>query len=119
MLNHRLVVFVERDIGKSVEGIFPAWNFIKETRYGVKGKFDLDCEINRGKNESNLLLINHFVSNLIPDERASKRINYQPFLQERVEKCSSEFQNFPTYIGIDFYKKSDVLKVVNIINGVD
>ena len=78
------------------------------------------CAPNRGTPSSSLFQINHWVT---PSGEAStaqqaKEINAYDVLMPRVRDCMTQRNRFPNLIGVNFYDKGDLLRVVDEVNGV-
>jgi hypothetical protein len=79
------------------------------------------CAPNRGTPDSPLFQINHWVtpSGEAATAAQAKVINAYDVLMPRVRDCMTQRGRFPNLIGVNFYDKGDLLRVVNEVNGVD
>lgn len=78
------------------------------------------CAPNRGTPTSPLFQINHWVtpSGAAATAEQSREINAYDVLMPRVRDCMIQRGRFPTIIGVNFYDKGDLLRVVDEVNGV-
>jgi hypothetical protein len=77
------------------------------------------CKPNRGPADAPLFLINHWITT---DPRplpanAAKVNAYEPLLA-RVRECERLRKHFPNLIAVDFYRRGDLFRVVDTLNGV-
>jgi hypothetical protein len=78
------------------------------------------CAPNRGTPASPLFQINHWVTPVGEAATAAqaKVINAYDVLMPRVRDCMIQRGRFPNIIGVNFYDKGDLLRVVDEVNGV-
>jgi hypothetical protein len=78
------------------------------------------CAPNRGTPVSPMFQINHWVTPVGEAATAAqaKGINAYDVLMPRVRDCMAQRGRIPNIIGVNFYDKGDLLRVVNELNGV-
>ena len=78
------------------------------------------CAPNRGEPSSPMFQINHWITPVGEAATAAqaKVINAYDVLMPRVRDCMTQRGRFPTIIGVNFYDKGDLLRVVDELNGV-
>ncbi|MEP6953491.1 MAG: hypothetical protein ABI950_05450, partial [Solirubrobacteraceae bacterium] len=77
------------------------------------------CAANRGPQQAPLFLVNHWVTTA-PVQRpsdASKINAYEPLLR-RARECARLRHHRPTLLAVNFYKRGDVFRVADELNGV-
>ncbi len=80
---------------------------------------DLGCEITGTVPEYMLLELVHTMIRPFAQLRVSEEINYNPFFEDRVAKCTREWGRKPNLVSVDFYSHSDVFSVVEKLNAPD
>jgi hypothetical protein len=77
------------------------------------------CRENRGPATAPLFLINHWVTtDPVPLPSHASQVNaYEP-LMERLRECERIRHHLPNLVGINFYRRGDVLRAVDTLNGV-
>lgn len=113
-----LLVMAENDGGG------PAWyhagfELTQETPYSFKTDADFSCEPNRGRADSPLFQLNHWIEKVTPSPGDAARVNAYPFLLERALQCQARRGHVPNLVAINFYELGDALRVVDVLNGVD
>ena len=106
----QLLVFVESEMGDSVEGVYPAWKNILDTPWSIKPHAAMPNYIGRGSNNSKLFLMNHWIDRLIPNKRDARRMNDLEFMKARIESCKNELGRYPNFIGVNFHHIGSVVK---------
>lgn len=117
--NTRLLVTAEN--GSPPPGWYHhAWDLIWDTPYSHMSPDDFSCELNRGKLDNDLFLINHWVNNLLdlPSEPDAQVVNQFDVLYGRAMDCLDQTGRLPNFIGIDFFQQGDLVEVVDALNGV-
>ena len=111
----RLVVMAENDTG-GVNWYHDAFTFTQETPYQYETVAEFNCAPNRGREDSPLFMVNHWVTPALAE--AGSVANSARVLNERIAACREERGLSPNIIGVDFYASGDALAVVDSINGV-
>ncbi len=113
----RLVVFTDLD-GGILPWYLDVWQYAFETPFDVARADEFSCSTNRGSPDSDLFILNHFVTDLVASETAAAEVNANPFLIERARQCQAELQHLPNFVTVDFYSLGDVFAAVDALNGV-
>ena len=112
----RLVVFAE-DGGGSPAWYMPAFSFIQDTPLGALRPSQLSCRRYRGKPDSPLLLVNHWIPPFPPSARINAAIGRRALLRSRVEQCLRERGVEGAIVAVDFYDRTSVVDVARRLNG--
>jgi hypothetical protein len=125
--NQRLVVMAENDAG-TVPWYRPAYEHaLQETPFTFKKAAQLtdasqlatSCRPNRGPASAPLFLLNNWVDTTpTPRQSLAAKVNARAAMLRRAETCRSIRHHLPNLIAVDFYRRGDVLGVVNKLNGV-
>ena len=120
--DNRLVIFSDVDDASSSQSWYHyVWDYAVETHYSVNTINDFTCDFNRGDPLNDLLILNHFVTDvtlgygLYPE---SNDVNANPFFINRALDCQNQTNKFPNFVTVDYYKLGDGLAVVDELNGV-
>jgi hypothetical protein len=114
----RLIVFAEKD-GGAYPWYHDVWLFAWDTPYSFKGADEFTCAKNRGDFSNELFILNHFISNPLPDIASAREVNVNPVLANRANECRAESGRLPNFVAVDFYSIGDLFEVVNTMNGID
>jgi len=112
----RLVLFAESG-GGDPPYYHEAWSLIWDTPYDFSDPSEFTCSLNRGSPANPLFLMNHWLSDPLPQAERAAESNAYEVLMERAQTCASEAGRKPTFIGVDFYDVGDLTRVVNELNG--
>jgi hypothetical protein len=125
--NQRLVVMAENDAGTVPWYHLAYASALQETpfRFTSAGaltdpsRVDASCRPHRGPASAPLFLLNHWVDTTpAPRPSLAAEVNARAALLGRAERCQSIRHRLPNLVAVDFYRRGDVLGVVNILNGV-
>jgi hypothetical protein len=111
----RLAVFSEKG-GGTPAWYMPAFDYIQDTPLGAHRPDQLSCERFRGKPDSPLLLINHWVPPWPPSPRLNAVIGRRSFLRRRVRRCMSSRGFEGAIVAVDFYDSTSVVRVAEELN---
>jgi hypothetical protein len=77
------------------------------------------CAANRGPDSAPLLLLNHWVAmEPLPLPSDAEKVNaYEPLLA-RARECERIRGQIPNLIAVNFYRRGDLFRVVDTLNGV-
>jgi hypothetical protein len=125
--NQRLVLLAENHAG-AASWYHPAYKTItEETPYHFSkvaqltdpDKLPASCEPNRGPERAPIFLINHWIStDPIPLPSQASQVNaYDPLLK-RARECQKVRKHLPNLLAVNFYRRGDLFKVVDTLNGV-
>lgn len=115
--NKRLVIFNDRYSHDD-----PSWNhdlfgkFAVETKYSYRSVKSFDCQLNRGKKQHSLFILNHFITRLSGAPLAARRANKKNIILSRIQDCYQQHGLLPNFLTVDFTKYGNTLEVVNFIN---
>ncbi|MGO9751466.1 MAG: hypothetical protein ACLP8S_04630 [Solirubrobacteraceae bacterium] len=124
----RLVVMAENDAG-SVPWYHLAYqNALQETPFRFtsadeltdSSKLAASCRSNRGPASAPLFLLNNWVDTTpVPRPSLATIVNARSVLLTRAETCMHIRHRLPNLVAVDFYRRGDLLGVVNALNRVD
>jgi hypothetical protein len=112
---HRLVVFAEEK-GGTPPWYMPAFSFIQDTPLGAVHPGQLTCARYRGKQDSPILLLNHWVPPFPPSPTINAQIGRAAFLRARILRCIAERHTSGAIVAVDFYQRTAVVKVAQELN---
>jgi hypothetical protein len=125
--NQRLVVMAENDAGDIAWYHLAYRTALQETPYRFRntaaltepGRVPESCRPNRGPSSAPLFLLNNWVDTT-PLPRASNAavVNARKALLHRARTCERIRRRLPNLVAVDFFRRGDVLGVVNALNGV-
>jgi hypothetical protein len=123
--NQRLVVMAENDAGDIPWYHLAYRRALQETPYRFRSTAALtdrvaySCRPNRGPASAPLFLLNNWVDTT-PVPRASNAavVNARGALLTRSRTCQRIRHRLPNLVAVDFFRRGDVLGVVNALNGV-
>jgi hypothetical protein len=125
--DQRLVLLAENHAGAAPWYQLAYKRLTEETPYTfpsaslLTGKSHLaaSCRPNRGPSRAPLFLINHWVStDPVPRPSDASKVNaYEPLLR-RARDCERIRHHLPNLLAVNFYKRGDVFRVVDTLNGV-
>jgi hypothetical protein len=103
----------------------PAWyhdayggGLLQDTPYRFEATSEFSCELDRGRSDAPLFLINHWVSAAPPSPAVAERVNRTSVLEGRVAECDG-VRRRPNIIAVDFWSRGDVGAYVAGLNGVN
>jgi hypothetical protein len=124
--NQRLLVMAENDAGSIPWYHLAYQRALQETPFRFKNAAQLteqsqlaaSCRPNRGPASAPLFLINNWVDTTpVPRASLAATVNARRELLARAEMCQRIRHRLPNLIAVDFYRRGDVLGVVNALNG--
>lgn len=82
-------------------------------------RWPASCVPHRGKDTAPLLLLNHWITNdPVPLPSVAAQVNaYEPLLG-RARACQKQRHRLPNIVAVNFYRRGDLMKVVDSLNGV-
>lgn len=113
----RLVVSAESG-GPPPDWYHHAWDLIWDTPYSFKTVDEFSCALNRGSQDNDLFLLNHWLGNPLPTEKLAAAANAYDVLSARAKQCAQEGGQLPNFVAVDFYSIGDLFQVVNELNGL-
>jgi hypothetical protein len=96
------------------------FTFGKTPLLTAPAKIPASCEPNRGPESAPLFLINHWIStDPVPKPSDASVVNaYEPLLR-RARECERIRGHLPNLLAVNFYKRGDVFRVVDTLNGIE
>lgn len=88
--------------------------YTQETPFSFASAADFSCGPNRGRSDSPLFQVNHFIT---PALGGNGAINNLDVLLPRLEQCQMERSHLPNLVAVDFYEAGDVMAAIDAING--
>ncbi len=110
----RLVVLAEED-GGSRPWYLPGFSFVQDTPLGAKTPAQLRCTRYRGRPDSPMLLVNHWIPPFPPSVTRNEQIGGR-FLERRLRQCERRRRMLPNLIAVDFYERSGVVEAARRLN---
>jgi hypothetical protein len=114
----RQVLVLSEHLSGPPDWYHQGFDLSEETPYTFKTVDEFTCAPNRGGTSRPLFLMNHWLTSGSPDIDASTRANSYDVLMNRVRACEEERGRRVNMLGVNFYDKGDLLKVVNDLNEV-
>jgi hypothetical protein len=125
--NQRLVVMAENDAGTVPWYRLAYEHALQETPFKFSNaaaltdaaRLPASCRPNRGPASAPLFLLNHWVDTTpAPRPSLASAVNARAALLARAETCQRIRRHLPNLVAVDFYRRGDVVGVVNTLNGV-
>ena len=113
----RLVITAER-AGPPPPWLHHIWEIAWDSPYSFSSIDQFNCNHNRGDQNQDLFLLNHWVLNPLPSPRSASETNSYEVLMERVEACQQQWDRLPTFLAIDFHDIGDLFEVVDVLNAL-
>ena len=81
---------------------------------------DMNCELNRGALDNDLMLVNHWVNTEfdLPDESRAEQVNQLSVLLGRVDECEQQHGRLPNFLAVDWWEAGDLFEAVDQLNGL-
>jgi hypothetical protein len=122
------VVFLAENRAGSAPWYHPAYEGItQETPYSFSNveqltdsaKLPASCEPNRGPAGAPLFLVNHWITtDPAPLPSNAAKVNAYDALLRRTRECRRLRRHLPNLVAVDFYRRGDLFRVVDTLNGV-
>jgi hypothetical protein len=114
------VLVLSENVGDAVK---PDWYhdgfaLAQETPFSFRAAADFSCRPNRGRPDSPLFQINHWLEKLTPSPGDAAVVNAYDLILARARQCEQERGRLPNLIAVNFYEVGDLLRVVDALNGV-
>jgi hypothetical protein len=95
------------------------FHFSKVAQLTDPARLDASCRPNRGPKSAPLFLVNHWVTTPpLPLPSDAAKVNAYDKLLARVRRCEKVRDHFANLIAVNFYRRGDVFRVVDTLNGV-
>jgi hypothetical protein len=124
--DHRLVMLAENRAGAAPWYQLAYKRLTEETPFTfpraslltTKADLPASCRPNRGPKGAPIFLINHWVStDPTPRPSDARKVNAYAPLLARARACERIREHLPNLLAVNFYKRGDVFKVADTLNG--
>jgi hypothetical protein len=110
----RLVVLAEQDGGER-PWYLDGFALVQDTPLGATQPSQLSCARFRGRADSPLLMLNHWIPPFPPSVTRNQRIGGS-FLRRTIGRCERERLMLPNLIAVDFYERTHVVAITRSLN---
>lgn len=104
--------------GAEYPWLLDAKTFVQDTPFLFRSAEEFTCEAFRGKPDSPLFLVNHWVSSTASRVTNAATVNARDVLLSRLRECEQERGRIPNYVAVDFYDQGDLFDSVDELNGL-
>lgn len=115
--NQRLIVMTDNS-GTSLPGYHHLWTFVQDTEYNFQTTNDFNCNYLRGNQNSDLFLLNHFLTVASPQPLSANNTNDWNLVLNRARQCGSSRNLHPNLLYIDFFNSGDVFRAADTLNQI-
>jgi hypothetical protein len=78
------------------------------------------CRPNRGPDDAPLFLLNHWITtDPFPLPSYAEKVNAYDPLMRRLDECEHVRGRFPNLVAVNFYRRGDLFRAVDTLNGLD
>jgi hypothetical protein len=125
--NQRVVFLAENHAGAAPWYHLAYDSVTEETPYTFKkvslltkpDKLEKSCEPNRGPEDAPLFLMNHWIStDPFPLPSQASKVNAYDALLARARECRRIRSHLPNLVAVNFYRRGDLFRVVDELNGL-
>jgi hypothetical protein len=125
--NQRVVFLAENHAGAApwyhlaYQGITQEtpYKFPKVARLTQAADLPASCQPNRGTADAPLFLVNHWIStDPVPLPSDAAKVNAFDPLLARMEECRRLRHHLPNLVAVNFYRRGDLFRVVDRLNGI-
>jgi hypothetical protein len=115
----RVIALLDNTTGSSFPWLMPRWQWTWETPWDNEIPRDFGrCNADRGTRGNSLYVVDTYMEDVgIQSAQSALRVNYDPFLIDRVLTCQQSQATLPNFVMINFYEVSDLFHVVDVLNG--
>ena len=96
--------------------VLDMWAHAVDVDYRAERAADFSCAFFRGDPENALFILNHFITNPLPNETAAAEVNAYEVLMPRATQCQTEHNRVPNFVTVDFFSLGDTMRVVEELN---
>jgi hypothetical protein len=95
------------------------FSFSRVAQLTTPADLPASCRPNRGPDGAPLFLVNHWITtDPLPLPANAAKVNaYEPLLA-RMRECERVRKHLPNLVAVDFYRRGDLFRVVDTLNGV-
>jgi hypothetical protein len=124
--DRRLVLLAENHAGGAPWYQLAYERLVQETPYTfgsaaaltTPSSLPASCVPNRGTPDAPLFLVNHWVStDPLPQPADASRVNAYGPLMARARECERIRERLPNLLAVNFYRRGDLFRVVDALNG--
>jgi hypothetical protein len=112
----RLVVLQDKAVDPNYPWLMNVWSHAFETHYSAATPADFSCNVNRGTPSNDLFIFNHFLTGVFGAPELAEQVNYNPFLQARIDECEAFHATPANFVTVDFVDIGDAVEAVNALN---
>jgi hypothetical protein len=125
--NQRLVLLAENHAGAAPWYHLAYQSITEETPYAfakpeqltARSQLAASCKPNRGPADAPLFLVNHWITtDPVPLPSNAAKVNAYAPLRRRLRTCQRIRHHIPNLVAVNFYRRGDVLRAVNALNGI-
>jgi hypothetical protein len=117
--NKRLLVLMENQGGgDQYPYLHQGFDLVQDTEYTFDSAEDFTCTLKRGRPDSPLFSVNHWLASFTRLISSAEEVNAYDVLKPRIEQCQEVRERTPTMIAVNWYDRGDLFRVVNELNGV-
>jgi len=117
--NTRLLVLMENQGGgDQYPWLHQGFDLVQDTEYTFKSAADFTCTLKRGRPDSPLFSVNHWLASFTTLISSAEEVNAYDVLKPRIDECEIERGRIPSMIAVNWYDRGDLFRVVNELNGV-
>ncbi len=117
--DQRVVVLMEnRGGGSELPWLHQGFDLVQDTEYTFAAAQDFTCTRKRGRADSPLFAINHWLAGFTRLVSNAEQVNAHDVLRARVDACVAERGQLPSIIAVNWYDRGDLVRVVDELNGV-
>lgn len=115
----RVVFLMENEPGGAEHPwLLDGKTFVQDTPFLFKSVDEFTCEAFRGRPDSPLFLVNHWLSSTASRVTNAAVVNAREVLLTRLRECEQERGRLPNYVAVDFYDQGDLFGSVDELNGL-
>jgi hypothetical protein len=95
------------------------FSFSKPRQLADASQLAASCRPNRGPDDAPMFLVNHWITtDPLPLPSNAEKVNaYRP-LMRRLRDCQRIRHHIPNLVAVDFYRRGDLLRAVDTLNGL-
>jgi hypothetical protein len=114
--NKRVVVLTEKDADGSLPWYHDGFSFVQDTPLGATKVGQLSCKLNRGDEDSPMLMLNHWADLFPPRVEANVPFLRERTLIDRAHRCARERRLPVSLIAVDHYDQGELVAAVDALN---
>ena len=115
--DRRLVVLMENTGGGAeYPYLHQGFDLVQDTEYTFKSAEDFTCTLKRGRPDSPLLSVNHWLASFTSLVSSAEKVNTYDMLKARVDECEQVRGRIPSMIAVNWYDRGDLFRIVGELN---